>query len=127
MFCYTRKDSYSFSKGLVTQASLTRTKTLQIHALNWLNKRGCILCGAIQPIECLLFASLSFSLLLQWDPRLKHTHLCNKDIFFLSLFSCNFDDQLSQNFHRPYYFRHMLGYTKWEYWSLTITKGLQYI
>ena len=42
---------------------------LTMHALDWLNERGCILQGAIQPIECILFAlwSLSFSLSLQCD------------------------------------------------------------
>ena len=52
-----------------------------------------------------------------------HTN-CATRVFFLLLFSCNFDiDQLSLNFHR---FVIMLGYTKWEYWSLTITKVVQY-
>ena len=30
----------------------------------------------------------------------KHTTLCDKDVFFLSLLSRNFDDWLSSNFHR---------------------------
>ena len=31
----------------------------------------------------------------------KHNNLCNNSVLvFLSLFSCNFDDQFSQNFHR---------------------------
>ena len=31
------------------------------HALDWLNERGCILCGAFQPIECVLVSlTLSF-------------------------------------------------------------------
>ena len=30
----------------------------------------------------------------------KHTNLSNKGVFFSSLFSSNFDDQLTQNFHR---------------------------
>ena len=30
----------------------------------------------------------------------KHTKLCNKGVFFSSLLSCNFDDQLSQKFPR---------------------------
>ena len=49
--------------GPVTQASKTRTKTrkLKLHALDWLNKIGRNLCGAIQPKECILFVSLSLS------------------------------------------------------------------
>ena len=37
----------------VTQAPITRTKTrtIKMHALDWLNERGRILCGAFQPIE----------------------------------------------------------------------------
>ena len=42
-------------------------------------------------------------------------------VFFLSLLSRNFEDQLSSNFHS--YFMHLLRYTMWEEWSLTITKG----
>ena len=38
-----------------------------MHTLDWLNKHGRILRGGIQPIECILFASLSFSLSLQCD------------------------------------------------------------
>ena len=30
----------------------------------------------------------------------KHTILCNKDVFFSLLFSCNNDDHLGQTFHR---------------------------
>ena len=47
--------------------------------------------------------------------------------FFLSLFSCNFDYQLSPNFHRFVIFILLLGHTKWKYWSLTITKRVQYL
>ena len=50
----------------------------------------------------------------------KHTNVCTKGVFFLSLFSCNFNDQLSPNFHRFASCICMLGCTKWEYWSLTI-------
>ena len=42
---------------------------------------------------------------------------------FLSSFSCKFDDQLSNNFHRCWYFLDMLGYTKWEDWYMTITEN----
>ena len=40
-------------KGQVTQASITRTKTITVkmHALDWLDERGRILCGSFQPIE----------------------------------------------------------------------------
>ena len=45
----------SLTKGPVTQAPITRmrtkTKTIKMHALDWLNERGCILPGAIQPVE----------------------------------------------------------------------------
>ena len=36
-------------------------------------------------------------------------------VFFLSLFSCNYDDQLSPNFHRAclLFYKCMLGYTWW--------------
>ena len=47
---------------------------------------------------------------------------CNKGVF-LSLFSCTFDDQLSQNFHR-FIICIMFGYTKWKNF-LTITNGIQ--
>ena len=44
----------------------------------------------------------------------------------LRAFSCNFDDQLSSNFVQVCnYFMHLLGYTKWQNWSFTITKGVQ--
>ena len=53
------------------------------------------------------------------------TQMCATRVFFLSLFSCNFDDQLSPNLHIIIcYFMHTFGYTKWEYWSLTSTKGV---
>ena len=59
------------SNDPVTQATITRTKmrTLIMHTLDFLNKRGHILLGALQPIECVLFALLSllFSLSLQCD------------------------------------------------------------
>ena len=44
--------------GPVTQAPITKMKmrTLKMLALDWLNKRGHFLRGAIQPIECILFA-----------------------------------------------------------------------
>ena len=47
------------------------------------------------------------------------TQVCGTGVFFLSLFSPNFNDQLSSNFHRFVYLC-MLRYTKWEDWSLTI-------
>ena len=50
---------YGFKQGYRALLTITRTKTLSIHALDWLNKRGRILCAAIQPIECLLFALFS--------------------------------------------------------------------
>ena len=51
----------------------TKKVTLKMRALDWLNKCGRILRGAIQPIECVLFASLllSFSLSLQCDLALR--------------------------------------------------------
>ena len=43
------------------------------------------------------------------------TQCCAKRVFFfLSLFSCNFDDQLSPNFPQLCYLVHMLGYIKWD-------------
>ena len=54
----------------------------------------------------------------------KRTTLCDKGVF-LSLLSRNFDDQLSLKFSQVCYFMHMLRYTKWEDWSMTITKGVQ--
>ena len=47
----------------VTQAPITKTKkrAIQMHTLDWLSKRGRMPRGAIQPIECILFASLLFS------------------------------------------------------------------
>ena len=45
------------AKGPVTQASITKTRMLTMHALDWLNERRRILHGAFQPIECILFAS----------------------------------------------------------------------
>ena len=39
----------------------TKTRTLEMHALNWLIKGGRILRGAVQPIQCALFTSLSLS------------------------------------------------------------------
>ena len=81
------KDTIQFSfypKGPVTQALIMRSRTLSLHALDWLNKFGCILCGAIQPMECLLFSSLSLSLSLslQWDRAL--TLMCKQCILSLS-------------------------------------------
>ena len=38
-----------------------------MHALDWLNKCGRILCGAFQSLECVLFESLLLSLSLQCD------------------------------------------------------------
>ena len=32
---------------------------------------------------------------------------------------------IKSKFTQVCYFKHMLGYTKWEYWSLTITKSVQ--
>ena len=40
------------------------------------------------------------------------------------LFYNNFDDQMSQNVH-IFVILCMLGYTKWEHWSLKITKDLK--
>ena len=56
--------------------------------------------------------------------HLKALKICATRVFFPSLFSCNFDDQLSPNFHR-YIILCMLVYTKWEYCFLTVTKGGQ--
>ena len=41
-------------------------------------------------------------------------------VFFLSLFSCNFDDHSSPNVNRLDILS-MMGYTNWEYLSLTTT------
>ena len=51
------------------------------------------------------------------------TLVCATGVFFLSLFSCDFDD----NWVKICNFMHMTGYIKWEYWSLTITKGVQFL
>ena len=78
------------------------------------------------------WANGNFSLLLK-DLGLKpfivhlqaHTFLCNKGAF-LSLFSCNFDNQISQNLRRFFILCNMLGqaHTKLEHLYLTfITKG----
>ena len=40
-------------------------------------------------------------------------------VFFLSVFSCNFYEP---KFSQILYFMHMLGSTRWEYWSLSITQ-----
>ena len=66
------KQAFWDLKGPVTQASITKTKMrmLKMHALNWLNQRGRILHGAIQPIDCVLFASLALSFSLQYDSAL---------------------------------------------------------
>ena len=47
-------------------------------------------------------------------------------VLFLSLFSCNFDDQLSPNSHRFVILLLCIGKgpTPIEYWSLTITKRI---
>ena len=60
-------------KGPITQASITRTntRTLKMHALDWLNKRWHIL---REPKECVLLASLSF--LLQCDSAFKLLFWC---------------------------------------------------
>ena len=45
---------------------------------------------------------------------------------FMPIFSCNFDEPIEPN--RPlvcYWYMVMLRSAKWEYWSLTITKGVQ--
>ena len=59
---------YSYiPKGPVTQAPITRTKTrtIQMHALDWLNERGrIILRGSIQPIASVHFYRSRFSFLL---------------------------------------------------------------
>ena len=48
------------AKGPVTQAPITRTKTrtIKMHAFDWLNKRGRVLRGAFQPIEGVHFIVL---------------------------------------------------------------------
>ena len=45
--------------------------TTQRERFHWLNERVRILRGAIRPIECVLLASLSLSLSLQWDRAFK--------------------------------------------------------
>ena len=56
--------------------------------------------------------------------RLKAHNLCDNGVFFLPSFSRNCDDQLSPHFYR-FVIMHMLRYTKWEDWSLTITNGVK--
>ena len=58
-------------QGPATQAPITKTRSIKMHALDWLNERGCILCGTFKPIKCILFAFLLFSLSLQCDLALK--------------------------------------------------------
>ena len=52
--------------------------------------------------------------------------MCNNNVF---LFFCNIFFQLrwpvEEKFSQVCYFMHMLRYTKWEYWSLTITNSVQ--
>ena len=50
---------------------------------------------------------------------LKATILYNKGVIFLQLWW-----PIEFKFSQVCYCMHMLGYTKWEYWSLTITKGV---
>ena len=63
--------------GPVTLALITRMLTM--HALNWLNERRRIQRGAFQPIECVLFALWSLSLLLSLQCDLTLT-LCFSSI-----------------------------------------------
>ena len=56
---------------------------------------------------------------------LKAHTICATNVFFLSLFSCNFDDQLSKQNHIFVVLYIMLGYNRWEKWSLTTIKGVQ--
>ena len=44
---------------------------------------------------------------------------------FLSYFSRNSDDQIDLKCSQVCYFMLMLGYTKWEYWYLTVTKHVR--
>ena len=73
-----------------------------MYALDWLNKRGRILHGAVQPIECFLFATLllSISLSLQCDQAftvfarsptisiyVEHAHVCSNWVSHSSMYS----------------------------------------
>ena len=58
--------------------------------------------------------------------HLRAHQICATRVFFFLLFSCNFYDQLSPGFPR-FVSICMLGYTKWEYRSLTITNSVQYL
>lgn len=46
-------------------------------------------------------------------------------VFFLSLFSCNFNDPMEFKFSHICYFMQISWYTNWEYWLLTIDKRVQ--
>ena len=54
--------------------------------------------------------------------NLKAYSSIQQGVFSLSLVSSNFNDQFEPNPSQVGYFLHMLGYTKYRYWSLTIPK-----
>ena len=56
--------------------------------------------------------------------HLEHTNLCNKGVFSFIIIS-QLWRPIKLKFSQVWYLVHMLRYTKWEDWSLTITKGVQ--
>ncbi len=53
----------------------------------------------------------------------KHTILCNKDVFSFTIF-LQLQWPIEPKFEQLCYFMHVLGFTKWDYWSWTITKSI---
>ena len=72
--------------------------------------------GNFHTQNCELWGRLS----LIWNFLRVHNSMQRGWVFFLPLFSCNFDDQPSPVLHRFVIFRH----TKWGYWSLRATKSV---
>ena len=61
-----------------------------------------------------------------FDWASKSTNIIAKSVFFLlALFSCNIDDQLSQNFHRFVIVCIIIGYTPSETLVFAVTKNIQ--
>ena len=56
--------------------------------------------------------------------HLKAHNVVQRGCFFLSLFSWTSRTNWAYKCSQVCYFKHMLGYTKWDYWSLTITKRI---
>ena len=56
---------------------------------------------------------------------LKNTTLCNEFVFFSFIIVLYPRWPIESKFSQVCYFMRMLGHTKWEYLSLTITKGVQ--